>query len=501
MTFTLYALGGEQQGWQKLLLKSDWTDLGVSYWSLRKRLPKTKPYLFSEKVDDRFTIFLDSGGGQVTKAELTVGETEDYAEGYLAFVAKNADRLAMVAEVDARALGPKWREQHRAQLEDIVGDRALPIWHHDDGERELDRLAQSYERVGIHEDALAAHGNLAVRVNGMAGKYGTLFHCVASAKPDDLRAVHFSSAATSSWLSPMKYGETFVWDGTSLSRYPASMKDQARRRHRMLFEREGLDADAILADDADEVAKLTLWSLKQMVANVDRRRPGVVVDLSLVRGERQDAEEAPAAVGRGEVEVRKNPAQAAVQRPASERTTLPVMGFDSVRTVEPGEDGSQIVGERLQARLNGRSARVCDSCYLAAQCPAMTPGADCAYDLPIELKTKDQLSAALRSALEMQVQRVAFMRFAEELGGGYADPNLSSELDRLYRMTAQLKEIEEQAATLQITAKGGASAGVMSALFGDRAASLRELPQPIGAADTNRLLAGVLEAPPSKPHS
>ena len=498
--FNLFFMGLEQQGWRTILNDNQCWNQGVSYWGLRRRLPKRKGWSIDEHFHPEAKVFLDSGGHSLAKAELTVREIEDYDLAYRSFVEANADRLAMVSEVDARALGPKWIQQRRAWYEEHVGERFLPVWHHDDGERELDRLASSYERVGIHEAALEAHGNLAARVNSMSVKYGTQFHCMASAKPDDLRAVHFASAATSSWLSPMKYGETLVWDGTSLSRYPASMKDQARRRHRMLFEREGFDAEAILADDPTEVARLTLWSLRQMEAHVDRRRPqdGQVVDLSVIRGGKASAEEQPAAVGSTELEVRKNPTQLAAPRAAEERTTLPVLGFHSVTSRVMGEDGVLVEQSHAEARLAGASARVCDTCYLQAQCPAMKPASACAYDLPVELKTKDQLQAALRAALEMQVQRVAFMRFAEELQGGYADPNLSSELDRLYRMTTQLKEIEADANTLKIEAKGNAGAGVLSAIFGDRAGELRKLDRPLDAGETNRLVAGVLEGPKSR---
>jgi hypothetical protein len=40
-----------------------------------------------------------------------------------------------------------------------------------------------------------------------------------------LHSVRFGTATTDSWLSPTLYGETIVWDGHKLQRYPARLKD------------------------------------------------------------------------------------------------------------------------------------------------------------------------------------------------------------------------------------------------------------------------------------
>ena len=504
MSFTLWFMGGEQQVFQKLLLDQEATNIGVSFWGLKRRLPKTKPYLFSERLDDAFSIFLDSGGGSLAKASLTVSEIEDYNEVYQDFVAANADRLTMVTELDAMQLGPRWIREQRAFYEEVLpAEVFMPIWHPDESTAELDRLAAEYERVGIHESALE-QGNLAAKVNGMTQKYGTHFHALASAKPDDLRAVHFASAATSSWLSPMKYGETMVWDGTKLHRYPAKYKEQARKRHRMLFEREGFDADAILADDPDEVARLTVWSLLQMAEQVERRRPST--PLTLVQGAKgaddaqivvmrpDQADDPFAEVRQGdvdstEVDTRKSERVPAVPREPHERRSLPVLGFTQP---QPAEDDTEPSAPPTM-RLGGSTARVCDSCYVSSQCPAFKPGNECAFDLPVELRTQEQLTSALTTVLEMQVQRVAFARYTEELGGGYPDPNVSTEITRTFDLVERLKKIEDSGDLLRIEMRGRpASSGILSHIFGPKAGE-RELERPLNPAETNRAIAQVLD--------
>ena len=76
----------------------------------------------------------------------------------------------------------------------------------------------------------------------------------------------------------------------------------------------------------------------------------------------------------------------------------------------------------------------------------------------------------------MQGARVAFSRFAEELNGGYPDPNTSQEIDRLFKLVKGLKELEENREFIRITAERQSSGGVLSAIFGDRAQALKDLP-------------------------
>ena len=63
------------------------------------------------------------------------------------------------------------------------------------------------------------------------------------------------------------------------------------------------------------------------------------------------------------------------------------------------------------------------------------------------------------------------------MNGGYADPNVSQEMDRLFRMLKTVKELDDSSSFIKMTveAKNG-SAGVLSSIFGDRAQALKELP-------------------------
>ena len=163
--------------------------------------------------------------------------------------------------------------------------------------------------------------------------------------------------------------------------------------------------------------------------------------------------------------------------------------------VETGEDGRDTLRDVPILSSTGVSLRQCNTCFVAANCPAFKPDSECAYSLPVEVRTKDQLVALLNAVIEMQGSRVAFARFAEELNGGYPDPNIGQEIDRLFKLVKSLKEMEDNKEFVRMTFERQGGAGVLSSIFGDRAQVLKELDVgPMGADQTTRLIQQTLES-------
>jgi hypothetical protein len=170
------------------------------------------------------------------------------------------------------------------------------------------------------------------------------------------------------------------------------------------------------------------------------------------------------------------------KRHESDRVLLPVMGIEQVVSV--GQHTSDDQGEHTLVapesipvvRHSGVLLRQCDSCYLASRCPAFTEHSECGYHLPVEIRTKDQLQAALRALVEMQVSRVLFARFAEELEGQGLDPSVSKEIDRVFALVEKFKDISDTRELVRMEIETRSGGGVLSRLFGDKAgASAREL--------------------------
>lgn len=461
MSFKLYFGGAEEPGWRRTLHDNGARHIALSFRHLQRRLPKTKQWLLEDRVPPGIEVFLDSAAYNA-KADQRE-HALDLFTPYLDFVVENIDRLSLFSEFDAQS-DIDWVEAERERTwSQFPIDKFLPVWHPEHGVDALRALVEHYPNVGLPRGAISPPVLALVRSHHQA----TQFHAIGEADPDVL-SKGFASASTHSWLSATKYGETIVWTGNALKRYPAKMKDQARRRHRMLMERAGFDADAIAGDDGEELARFTIWSFLRLEQHLAEHRPGSVTG--------------PAYNGNGhKAEIEGAPVAGLPIAVRNSRATLPVF--------------TQGHGE---APVLARTpVRRCSSCHVAGSCPAVQWDAECAYDIPVEVKTKEQLLGLLKGVIEMQTQRVAFGRYAEELDGGYPDPNLSNEMDRLMRIIYAAKKIQDDRDFLQISMQAHAGAGVLSRIFGERqAAPVTTLSRQLNPAETDHLVATVIDAEP-----
>lgn len=476
--------------------------MGLNFWGLRKRgLPKTKRWLISEHFDPETKVFIESGASQADKAGLSKEELLSLAADYQEFLVDNADRAEAFMEFDSLVLGKEWVEKQRPFFSN--DPKLWVVWHEEYGLPNLKYLSEAYENVLIPNDEIESVTSLAALTRGYQRQYGTKYHALACAKPDNLRQIPFESASTLSWISPMRRGETIVWDGTRLNRYPKRMKGQARPRYKAIVEKAGLDYSEFMADSTLEATRVAVWSYKQLETSMDKKSP----NFHIIEGGKEpllsDNSDTPLLSGLGELggylsdnselEERKNTAQNLVPRDPNEVQNLPVFGFKMKTIVDTDENGRDVLKDVPVVQTQQSSLRQCDTCFVAANCPAFKPQNTCAFNLPIEVKTKDQLKALMTSMIEMQGQRVAFMRFAEEMNGGYADPNVSQEVDRLIKMVKEVNDMNSDKEFIQITASRQSSGGVLSAIFGDKAQALKELPEALKEETVTKIIQSSVE--------
>ena len=485
-----------------LLERSGVQNVMLNYWGLRKRgLPKTKAYLIGEHFLPDMKVWVDSGATQADKANLSSRELEDYAADYEEFIALNYDRIEGWVEFDSQVMGLPWIQQQRAAFEN--DPKMWVVWHDTYNTMLLQGWADSYQNIAIPGDAIEKVVSLSGIVRALKSKQDVAFHALATAKPDNLRQIPFDTASTLSWLSPMRRGETIVWDSTKLVRYPKKMKAQARPRYKAVVEKAGLDFQKFMEDDTLEATRVAVWSYLQLEKTMDKDKP----DLKVLKGGKPEllADNSDDTLYTGLMdfmgggsdnkgqEVRKVSAQEVVQRDPSEMTSLPVFGYQMKTIVDTDDEGRDVLKEVPVVHNQYSSLRQCNTCFVAASCPAFKENNTCAFNLPVEVKTKDQLKGLLTAIIEMQGQRVAFMRFAEETNGGYADPNVSQEIDRLFKLVSSMKELESNKEFVRITAERQTSGGVLSSIFGDRAQALKEMPQPLNAEQTTMVIKNALE--------
>jgi len=192
-------------------------------------LPKTKAYLLSNYFNDDAKIFVHAG---IPKTQqLSRPELEQFAADYEEFVANNIDRINMFSELTHPSLSQEFIESQRKTCwSQVPPAKFLPIWDVTTDRKGLQDLASKYLDIGITGENVDNVTWLASETRNLQRTHGTRFHAIACAKPDNLRSILFESAATLAWLSPMTHGETIIWDGTRLVRYPKKMTEQASHR-------------------------------------------------------------------------------------------------------------------------------------------------------------------------------------------------------------------------------------------------------------------------------
>lgn len=471
----IYFGGAEKGMYASMLLSSDVTRIGLNLTHFA--IPKKKVLDLNDKFKGAELLVYTSEGDEDTNR-------------YDSFLRSYADSLTVVIgrpEYDGSWLGEKY----------------VPVWNDGDDLERFNWICQRYGRVAISDKALTKHH--ANRINAIAMRWNAVMVGITS-KPEHIESISWDSVLVNSWTSAIRYGETQVWTGHGLRRYPAQQKESARRRHRNDIERLGVSYEQVMADEVDAIGALSIRSWKSYEERVfggydtmtttnqegdDENEKGDIIIAPPHSGGLQNVE------NRGTGIVIPPPDK----RHESEMVLLPVMGMETIttmgsQTIDSQGESIEIAPEQTTViKYTGALLRQCDNCYLASKCPAFKEHTECAFKLPIEIRTKDQLQAALRAMIEMQVSRVMFARFAEELEGQGLDATLSSEMDRAFEMIEKFKSINDTRDLLRFEVEARGSSGVLSRLFGQKAAEVAN-PMPyggLGPAATDAFYGEVLD--------
>lgn len=462
-----YFNGTEIPTYRNLLQAEGVTDVSLSYFGLRRRTKFTRPWKLDEKFGDTQRIFIDSGCYTVNNSkEQKYGDAElkEIGEHYYRWVHSNIERVEYYTEFDAHQLGRAYREETREGLRDVFFDKFVPIWSGDDGVQALIELSEQFGRVGVLQTSIGGR-DLVPTLNSLASR-GVKLHGLSMTKPDVMAAVPWESVASTSWLSPSQFGDTIVWSHNQLKRYPKKMKDQARKKERSTFMSHGFDVDKIESDDSTELLRLSVWSWSQQVAAINRKTTtGVTAPVILQDMDNSEFsdDEVGAVLDKAQKRV-----PTATPRDASQKRVIPFLDFDFDKEKRKNsETGEYEDVDVPKLKIRSESMRICDSCFLAAKCPMFEAGSTCAYDIPIQIRTKEQMTALMDSMVELQAQRVLFMKMAEDAEGGYADPNLSSEIDRLGNLMKKKHDMEQEGFSLTVTAKQSGQISMVDRIFGD----------------------------------
>jgi hypothetical protein len=469
----LYFGGGEIPKFRNILSDQGDLPISLSYFNLMRNEKKIPTY--------KGLMLLDSGSMSISKSDATFEVVYESAEEYMNFVKSQVSQVNLVAEFDATQLTLPVVKQLRTDFyNSLPEDKFMPVWHPEYGNEELEELCSSYPLVGVTQEDI--HGDMSnvPMFNQMISRYRVKLHGVGITSKKLLESVKWSSVSSTAWLSTTRYGELFVWTGRELKRYPKSYKDRAAKTHRTLFSDNGFLYDKIEDGDADELLKLSAWSWQKYVESISTE---VTTQVANTNGNKSENTNGVVAIQDNSVRTRAPVERAAVP--------LPIMS-----NILP--DSSDFYSDEPQKpilNIRSESMRVCDTCFLKDKCPGFEPNSTCLYNIPVEIRTKPQLDALQDALIEMQTHRVLFMKMAEDLSGGYADPNLSSEIDRLGRLVKNKQESGKNTFSMTVTAtETDNRPRFMDRMLGPSVANkTRQLEQPI-QADSLILESGIVDA-------
>jgi hypothetical protein len=493
-----YFAGAEIPGHRKLLNEQGIQHTALSFMGLRRRVKHTE--LWSIATHFTGSVLLDSGGHTLNRegVEMSKNEIEDICVEYDQFLSmRENDNLGAVdrfIEFDPLVMGKEWIAERRE--EPLFQEKGIAVWHEQWGVDELKRMADNYEYIAVGQGTCGDRDIVPV-LRSMA-RSGVKFHGMGFSSPPLMLALTWASVSSTTWISAASHGETMVWTGTELKRYPARYKAQARKRHRTLFDSNGLDAAAIEADDPTENLKLSLWSWSQQIAAVNQHQ------IEAVTPNAKRAETATGENGEGVVETMVSETQNDdTTHASSDRRKRLLPGIETeafVHRYTDPESGERKSRTEHRLSITDLNVRVCDGCFLKEKCPEYEPGESCVYEIPVRVRTKEQYMALLDSIIAMSAARVFSMRMSEEVEGGYADPNLSTLIDQMARLI-KLKAALEEASfsfSLKVQQNGHAEAGILSRLFGSEAVAPRAIENrpavPVDQALADLGIADVLDA-------
>lgn len=479
----LYFAGAEAPTLRRRSTEAGATRVAASFWGLSERLPKKSKWegWLERRFPEDVEILLDSGGYTANRKPDRLEDDEwiDYQNDFMDFVVANHERITLVTEFDFERFHLRDIKALREQFFDDLGEKFVPVWHLAHGLDELEELAHRYDAVAISPDALKSedHDQIIQRMGSLHRLLGTQYVGLAMTKLD--YAPLFDVVSSTAWIAPTRYGDTIWWNETGLHWHPKSQREQIRTDLAPEFEAAGFNAALIEQDDPEELTRLTVWSLLQW-----EQRPDGVTGPRDPQVSGSDAQSPPSSP------VTSVP-RALNFRGDEQRSLLPILeATTSSKFVE--RDG-KVVEEEGDPTLavRGRSLRQCDTCFVKSFCPGYQQGAGCAYDIPVQIQTKDQLTAVINGLLEIQGQRVLFSRFSEELEGGAPSKSTSAELDRFFALTEKARDIQDDRSFMRVSVETRGGAGVLSRLFGSQVGQAqRELPAPM---DGDEVIADVLD--------
>lgn len=463
-------MGAEAPNDVDLLYGAGVRDMGLSLSSFKRRVRVPQTNL--ERFDDTRLYLYDT---EAWNTELDTEGLTELAAQYEKFLHQWYGSFTAFMEFDSPALGREWITERRDVFydEDRFSDRFWVSWHPSYGLDHLKYLGESYTDVVVPVHALDAQ---TVNIIGVLKReYQTSFHCMGFSVDQSIRYELFDTVFMSTWNSALRHQDIYVpTNGNWIRRVPKDEQAAALKKHTKFIEDMGCDVQMLVDGNNSErelyTVRLFRWLeghsaivdlLSDSKANDRTQRSSGGLALVSDSGS-QDAVQTVIPMG-------TNALSHSGGLPISDNGTLPNVSLEAQTAFTTDNEGRMTIAEIPVVRRSMEPVRSCDNCSLSSQCPAFTPAAKCKFSIPVQIRTREQMAAVTEAILEMQAARVMFAQFAEETSG-YHDPTVGKEMDRFAKLATTFSKLGESKETLKVEATRTTQGGVLSSIFGAKAA-------------------------------
>lgn len=413
--------GADNPTWRQMLVAVKAPAVAFDAAGILRR--KGEVYDIAEKVAGDTEVWVD---GSVKDGDL------ESAEAFWEVVAHNVERVTTVIEYGGVDFDT--RERLRLSQPPAVRAKTIPLWQPHDGLEALEHLAASCNTIAIPRAAMRNRRGPGARIAGLRMQGARIV--LTGAGLGDVGSDIADVLITAAWTVPRRYGEAVVASGEKLVRVPAA--DATYGAYELT--QADISGDG-WRDDLDLLCRLAAVTV--MRATHEPLRPS--------------AAHLPVATG-----------EAALDTPRRPTSVLPLIRRDA--TPFPVTNGS-------------RALMVCNSCVLSTRCPEATPDAECAYEIPAQLRTQEDVQTMMNTLLEVQAKRALFGAFAEQIQGGERDEGVGQEIDRWMRMVKTIREINDDSSYVDLRVRQRGTGNPLAAIFGGEVSEqMAELDEPIDAA-------------------
>lgn len=264
--FSASSTGDFQQlydfGIREILVSYFYIRKNLSYWE--KMLPQFKSEGGIFMTDSGAFSFMGKYAPDTPEYDEMCKEESwlDYLNEYKNWLAAHKDYVFCAANLDIDTIVGedcvnKWNKEIFEPLGKETGIQIVYVAHETDKSSLLVRLEEYCKKYG-YVGANRSAKNLAPKVYQLVKHYKRRIHGFAWTELPLLRRYPFFSVDSTSWLSGVRYGTTFDYDGKNFRTYDAQHKTGVRKLRRVKYKKEGIDVGGIDSEKRVPINKMNL---------------------------------------------------------------------------------------------------------------------------------------------------------------------------------------------------------------------------------------------------